>query len=98
MSDMMEKLAKGLGVGSFLDGVGRSVFGTENTAGTERTPQDTVDDLAGLLGTVVQKITGKEMNISPDMVDTISALVKANVPAMDAAANAKKTPKPDQNK
>lgn len=81
MAEMLSKLSKGLGVGAFLDGVGKSMFG-----GNGHSAAETVDDLAGMLGTVIKKVTGKDMSLSPEMVEQIASLVKANLPAPDADA------------
>jgi len=78
MADMLEKLSKGLGVGAFLDGVGKSVLGDG------RTPAETVGDLAGMLGAIVKKVTGRDVALSPEMVDKIAGIVKANIPAQPA--------------
>jgi hypothetical protein len=77
-ADMLEKLSKGLGIGAFLDGVGKSVFGGNG----DRTPSETVDDLASMLGMVVKKVTGKDMNISPELAETIAGMVKSSIPAI----------------
>lgn len=79
MADMLEKLSKGLGVGAFLDGVGKSMFGATDD-GHDRKPSDTVDDLADMLGAIVKKVTGKNINISDDMAQQIASLLKSYVP------------------
>ncbi|MHB0998008.1 MAG: flotillin family protein [Armatimonadota bacterium] len=83
MAEMLEKLSKGLGIGAFMDGFGKSMFGENgNGNGHERTPSDTVDDLATMLGAVVKKVTGKEINLTPETTQQIASLVKAYVPAI----------------
>lgn len=80
MADMLEKLSKGLGIGAFLDGFGKSVLG--NDGGN---PAETVMDLAGLIGMVAKKATGKDVNLSPELVEKIAEIVKANLPKQEAA-------------
>lgn len=83
MADMMEKLSKGLGIGAFLDGLGSSVFG--GNGNSHQNGGDTIDDLAGLLGSIVKKITGKDIALSPEMAEKIAAIVTASLPAMESA-------------
>lgn len=79
MADMLSKLSKGLGIGAFVDGLGKSVLGPTDD-GHERTPVDTIDDLSSMLGSVVKKVTGKDIEISDDMAQQIATMVKAYVP------------------
>ncbi|MHB1458901.1 MAG: flotillin family protein [Armatimonadota bacterium] len=79
MAEMLSKLSKGLGIGAFVDGLGKSVLGPTSD-GHERTPVDTVDDLSTMLGSVVKKVTGKDIEISDDMTEQIASMVKAYIP------------------
>ncbi len=90
MADMLTKLSQGLGIGAFLDGVGKSVLGSDS----DRTPSQTVDDLATMLGQVVKKVTGKEINISPEMAETIAGMVKSNLPVIQAQSTEKPKAEP----
>jgi uncharacterized membrane protein YqiK len=76
MAEMLEKLSKGLGVGAFLDGVGKSVFGANG-----QSPAETVDDLATMLGVVVKKITGKDTPVSEELVNQVASIVKSSLPS-----------------
>jgi len=78
MADMLEKLSKGLGIGAFLDGVGKSVLGNGNG---DRTPSETAGELADLVGAMVKKVTGKDSAVEDDTIDKIVAAVKASLPA-----------------
>lgn len=78
MTEMLGKLSKGLGIGAFLDGAGKSILGDGNG---DRSPSETVGELASLLGAVVKKVTGKDTEVSPELADKIAALVTANLPA-----------------
>ena len=79
MAEMLSKLSKGLGIGAFVDGLGKSVLGPTSD-GHERTPVDTVDDLSCMLGSVVKKVTGKDIEISDEMTEQIASMVKAYIP------------------
>ncbi len=84
MAQMMEKLSTGLGVGAFLDGVGKSVLGGNG----EKKPAETVTDLAGILGGVIKKATGKDIELSPELAEQIAALVTSSLPKPEGASKA----------
>lgn len=92
MAQMMEKLSTGLGVGAFLDGVGKSVLGGNG----EKKPAETVADLAGVLGGIIKKATGKDIELSPDAAQQIAALVASGLtkPEEPAKPAAQPTPTP----
>lgn len=89
MADMFGKLSKGLGIGAFLEGVGSSVLGHN---GNGHTPQETVEDLAGMLGGVIKKITGKDVALSPEMAQQIASFVTASLPMVEAKKPAQPAP------
>jgi flotillin len=91
MADMMAKLSKGLGVGAFLQGMGSSVLGNGNG---NRTPGETVDELAGLLGQVVRKVVGKDVEVPKELIEKITAVVKKTLPEQPAAIAAESAKKP----
>lgn len=86
MADMMEKFSKGLGIGSFMDGLGSGLNGGNG----HKTAGETVDDLAGMLGSIVKKVTGKDISLTPETAQQIAALVTANLPSAQEAAPVKK--------
>ncbi len=82
MADMMEKFSKGLGIGSFVDGLGSGLNGGNG----HKSAGETVDDLAGMLGSIVKKVTGRDVSLSPEMAQQIASLVTANLPSASEAA------------
>lgn len=84
MAGMFEQLSKGLGIGAFLDGAGRSILGGNG----DRSPGETAGDLAELLGSIVKKATGRDVSLSPELAQQIVGLVTANLPPAEPAAKA----------
>lgn len=80
MAEMMSKLSKGLGIGAFVDGMGRSLLGSDGS----KTPAETAEDLADMIGGVVKKVTGKDMPISKEMAQQVAGLIAHAAPAMQA--------------
>lgn len=97
MTQMLEKLSKGLGIGAFVDGMGKSVLGNDR----ERTPSETLGELADLIGVIAKKVTGKEINVSPDMAKNLieSLAAQAEKPAKaEVKAVAEGAPRSDGGK
>jgi len=86
MADMMSKLSKGLGVGAFVDGIGKSLLGGDGS----RTPAETAGDLADMIGAVVKKVTGKDIPISSEMAQTVAGLINNTVPTIQPAPKQEK--------
>ncbi len=93
MASMFTNLSKGLGIGAFLEGVGNSMFGDGNG---ERSPSDTVADLAGLVGAAVKKFTGKDVEVTPELAKQVADLVAASLPKPEPAARPEATSKPSE--
>jgi len=72
MADMMSKLSRGLGIGSFIDGVGKSVLGNGNG---NRSPAETAGELATLIGDLAKKVTGKDVNVSAETAKKVAEIL-----------------------
>jgi uncharacterized membrane protein YqiK len=86
MADMMSKLSKGLGVGAFVDGIGKSLLGGDGS----RTPAETAGDLADMIGAVVKKVTGKDIPISSEMAQQVAGLIANAAPTIQSAPKQEK--------
>jgi uncharacterized membrane protein YqiK len=86
MADMMSKLSKGLGVGAFVDGMGKSLLGGDGS----RTPAETAGDLADMIGAVVKKVTGKDIPISSEMAQQVAGLIANAAPTIQSAPKQEK--------
>ena len=87
MAHMMSKLSKGLGVGSFIDGIGKSVLGNGNG---DRSPAQTAGELASLIGDVARKVTGREVSVSAETAKKVAEIL------MSQAEKPEKPDKPDK--
>lgn len=87
MAEMMSKLSKGLGIGSFIDGVGKSVLGNGNG---DRTPAQTTGELANLIGDLAKKVTGRDVSVSAEMAKKVAEILMSQAEKPD-----KPEPKPE---
>ena len=84
MADMMSKLSKGLGIGSFIDGVGKSVLGNG-----DRSPAETAGELANLIGDLAKKVTGKDVRVSDDTAKKVAEILMSQAEKPEPKSEAK---------